>query len=272
MKIRIDQLLVEKGLAPSRERAQALIMVGLVLVNEIPVIKPGHKISEDAVIRVKGEDHPYVGRGGVKLAGALDHFKIDPSGKICADIGSSTGGFTDCLLQCGATKIYAVDVGTNQLAWKLRQDPHVVVLEKTHVKDLTLPLCKGESEGVEQLSTSPSPSFRQAASGQVQRGGDIPQLITIDCSFISLTHVLPEIARWAAPQATILALIKPQFEVGPDRIAKGGIVKDANAQQDAIARVEDCARHLGWENLGTTDSPITGTDGNREVFIALRVN
>ncbi len=242
MKIRIDQLLVEKKLAPSRERAQALIMAGHVLVNEVPIVKPGHKVDSEAVIRVKGEDHPYVGRGGVKLAGALDHFKITPAGKICADIGSSTGGFTDCLLQRGATKVYAVDVGTNQLAWKLRQDPRVVVMEKTHVKDLQ------------------SSHFPDAAS-----------LIVIDCSFISLTRVLPEIARWAAPQSTLIALIKPQFEVGPDRIGKGGIVRDDVAQQDAIAQVQRCATDLGWEELGVTDSPITGTDGNREYFIALRI-
>lgn len=241
-KRRIDQLLVEKHLAPSRERAQALIMAGHVLVNEIPVTKPGHKVDSEAAIRVKGEDHPYVGRGGVKLAGALDHFKIDPSQKICADIGSSTGGFTDCLLQRGAAKVYAVDVGTNQLAWKLRQDPRVVVMEKTHVKDLTLP--------------------------QGERG---ISLITIDCSFISLTRVLPEIARWVVSDTTIIALIKPQFEVGPQRIAKGGIVRDEVAQQEAIAQIQKCAEILHWQTLGVTDSPITGTDGNREYFIALQV-
>lgn len=241
-KIRVDQLLVEKGLAPSRERAQSLIMAGHVLVNDVPVTKSGHKVAPDAVIRVKGEDHPYVGRGGVKLAGALDYFKVDPTQKICADIGSSTGGFTDCLLQRGAAKIYAVDVGTNQLAWKLRQDPRVVVMEKTHVKDV-------------QASHFP----------------EAPSLIVIDCSFISLTRVLPEIARWVIPQATIVALIKPQFEVGPERIAKGGIVKDEAAQKDAVAQIQRCAETLGWSVLGVTDSPITGTDGNREYFIALHV-
>lgn len=240
MKIRIDQLLVEKQLAPSRERAQSLIMAGHVLVNEVPVTKPGHKVLAAAVIRVKGIDHPYVGRGGVKLAGALDFFQIDPAGKVCADIGSSTGGFTDCLLQRGAVKIYAVDVGTNQLAWKLRQDPRVVVMEKTHVKDL-------------HPSHFPEP----------------PSLIVIDCSFISLTRVLPEIVRWVAPNTTIVALIKPQFEVGPGRIAKGGIVKDDAAQKEAIAQVESCARTLQWDIMGLTASPITGTDGNREYFIAL---
>lgn len=240
MKIRIDQLLVEKQLAPSRERAQSLIMAGHVLVNEVPVTKPGHKVLADVVIRVKGIDHPYVGRGGLKIAGALDFFKIDPMGRVCADIGSSTGGFTDCLLQRGAVKVYAVDVGTNQLAWKLRQDPRVVVMEKTHVKDL-------------HPSHFPEP----------------PSLIVIDCSFISLTRVLPEIARWVSPNTTIVALIKPQFEVGPGRIAKGGIVKDDAAQKDAIAQVESCAQALHWDILGITDSPITGTDGNREYFIAL---
>lgn len=240
MKIRIDQLLVEQQLAPSRERAQSLIMAGHVLVNEVPVTKPGHKVLPDVVIRVKGIDHPYVGRGGVKLAGALDFFQIDPAGKVCADIGSSTGGFTDCLLQRGAVKIYAVDVGTNQLAWKLRQDPRVVVMEKTHVKDL-------------HPSHFPEP----------------PSLIVIDCSFISLTRVLPEIVRWVSPNTTIVALVKPQFEVGPGRIAKGGIVKDDAAQKDAIAQVESCARTLQWDIMGLTDSPITGTDGNREYFIAL---
>jgi 23S rRNA (cytidine1920-2'-O)/16S rRNA (cytidine1409-2'-O)-methyltransferase len=245
-KCRIDQLLVEKHLAPSRERAQSLIMAGHVLVNDVPVTKPGHKVAEDAVIRVKGEDHPYVGRGGVKLAGALDYFKIDPSQKICADIGSSTGGFTDCLLQRGAAKVYAVDVGTNQLAWKLRQDPRVVVMEKTHVKNLPLPVGEGWGEGV-------------------------PTLVTIDCSFISLTRVLPEIARWVMRGTTLIALIKPQFEVGPEKIGKGGIVKDASAQQHAIDAVFKCATELDWEIIGTCNSPITGTDGNREYFIALLV-
>ncbi len=239
MKTRIDMLLVEKHLAPSRERAQALIMAGHVLVNERPVTKPGHKVTQDAAIRVRGADHPYVGRGGVKLAHALDIFEISPAGKICADIGASTGGFTDCLLQRGAKKVYAVDVGTNQLAWKLRQDPRVVVMERTHVRDVVL---------------AESPSF-----------------ITIDCSFISLTRILPEIARWAAPGTTILALIKPQFEVGPDRIAKGGIVKDDHTRQDAIAQVRRCAEFLKWHIIGVIDSPITGADGNQEYFMAISV-
>ncbi|PIR20951.1 MAG: TlyA family rRNA (cytidine-2'-O)-methyltransferase [Deltaproteobacteria bacterium CG11_big_fil_rev_8_21_14_0_20_47_16] len=237
MKQRIDQLLVEKGLAPSRERAQSMIMAGLVLVNDVPVTKSGHKVAEDAVIRVKGHDHPYVGRGGVKLAGALDHFKINPKDTICADIGSSTGGFTDCLLQRGAAKVYAVDVGTNQLAWKLREDPRVVVMEKTHVKEL-------------QPSHFPN----------------APLLIVIDCSFISLARVLPELVRWVAPHATVLALIKPQFEVGPDKIGKGGIVKDDDAQKQAIDGVLSVAADLGWSLVGVCDSPITGTDGNREYF------
>lgn len=240
MKSRIDQLLVTQHLAPSRERAQSLIMAGQVLVNDVPVTKPGHKVPADAVIRVKGEDHPYVGRGGVKLAGALDHFQVDPTGEVCVDIGSSTGGFTDCLLQRGAAKIYAVDVGTNQLAWKLRQEPRVVVMEQTHVKEL-----------------------------QSSHFSEPPTLIVIDCSFISLTRVLPEIARWVSPHTTIIALIKPQFEVGPSRIAKGGIVKDDAAQQDAILHVQQCAEALRWQVIGTVDSPITGTDGNREYFIAL---
>lgn len=241
MKIRIDLLLVEKKLAPSRERAQALIMAGQVLVNDVPVTKSGHKVDSEAVVRVKGEDHPYVGRGGVKLAGALDHFKINPAGKVCADIGSSTGGFTDCLLQHGAARVYAVDVGTNQLAWKLRQYPRVVVMEKTHVKAL-----------------------------QAAHFSELPTLITIDCSFISLTRVLPEIARWVSPHTTIIALIKPQFEVGPRRIAKGGIVKDDAAQQDAILHVQQCAKSLHWQVIGVTDSSITGADGNHEYFIALK--
>lgn len=240
MKSRIDQLLVARHLAPSRERAQSLIMAGQVLVNDVPVTKPGHKVPADAVIRVKGEDHPFVGRGGVKLAGALDHFQINPAGAVCVDIGSSTGGFTDCLLQRGAARVYAVDVGTNQLAWKLRQDPRVVVMEKTHARDLQAALFSGP-----------------------------PSLITIDCSFISLTRVLPEVARWVSPHSTIVALIKPQFEVGPQRIARGGIVKDDAAQRDAILQVQQCAEALRWQVIGTVDSSITGTDGNREYFIAL---
>lgn len=242
MKIRIDQLLVEKQLAPSRERAQSLIMSGNVLVNEVPVTKPGHKVDTIATIRVKGEDHPYVGRGGIKLAHALDYFQIDPRDKICADIGASTGGFTDCLLQRGATQVYAVDVGHSQLAWKLRQDPRVINLEKTHVKGLHV--------------TSFTP---------------VPQLIVIDCSFISLTRVLPEIARWAAPQTTLIALVKPQFEVGRGNIGKGGIVKDDAARDTALVNVIQCAQGLGWQVLGSTPSPITGTDGNVEFLVAFFV-
>ncbi len=236
---RIDRLLVTRGLAPSRQRAQALLMAGLVLVDDRPVTKAGTRVATDAAIRLRGRDHGYVSRGGVKLAAALDAFAIDPSGRICADLGASTGGFTDCLLQRGAARVYAVDVGYGQLAWKLRQDPRVVVLERTNVRHL-----EGLPEPIE--------------------------LIVGDLSFISITRVLPAIAALCAPGAELVLLVKPQFEVGRGRLSKGGVVRDPALREAAVAAVLADAEAAGFAPLGELESPITGAkSGNIEYLIWL---
>jgi len=238
-KCRIDQLLVERGLTPTRARAQALIMAGCVLVNDRPATKAGQMVPHEVLLRIRGEDHPYVGRGGMKLAAALDAFNVHPEGKVCLDVGASTGGFTDCLLQRGAAKVYAVDVGYGQLAMKLRQDPRVVVIERTNI--------------------------RHIARDQLPEPFD---LVVIDVSFISLEIVLPAITPFLAPHGRIIALIKPQFEVGKDRVGKGGIVRDPAFHQHAIDRVLHAAEAIHLVHEGTIPSPVTGADGNRE-FLAL---
>ncbi len=239
-KERIDKLLVDRGLAPSRQRAQALLMAGLVLVDDQPVSKAGARVPLDAELRLKGEDHGYVSRGGVKLAGALDAFGVDPEGLVCADLGASTGGFTDCLLQRGAAKVYAVDVGYGQLAWKLRQDPRVVVLERTNVRHL---------EGL------PEPAA----------------LVVGDLSFISLKLVLPAIARLCAPGAQLVLLVKPQFEVGREQVGRRGLVRDADARAAAVRAVLEEATAQGFEALGDVESPIKGQkSGNTEHLVWLR--
>ncbi len=235
-KVRIDKLLVDRKLAPSRERAQALIMAGLVLVNNVPVTKAGQTVKEDAVIRIHGEDHPFVGRGGVKLEYALKEFKIEVKDKICADIGASTGGFTDCLLQHGAKKVYAIDVGYGQLAWKIRQDGRVVVMERQNVRDL------------EKLP-------------------DEIELCVIDVSFISLDKVFPHVDKFLDREGAVITLIKPQFEVGRGNVGKGGIVKDPKLHGECVKNVCNAATSLGWQVKGTTTSPIKGADGNVE-FLA----
>jgi len=241
-KQRLDKLLVERGLAPSREKAQALIMAGQVVVGDHVVDKAGQQVACDADIRIKGEVLPYVGRGGLKLRKALDEFGVDVSGVVALDVGASTGGFTDCLLQAGASKVFAVDVGHNQLAWKLRQDPRVISLEKTNIRYL-LP---------EQLD-------------------GVPDLAVIDASFISLSKVLPATVTLVRPGAAIIALIKPQFEVGKAEVGKGGIVRDPLAHEKAIEGVRQVAAELGLSVAGLCDSPILGADGNREFLILLYV-
>jgi len=238
-KVRIDRLLVELGLAPSRERAQSLIMAGVVLVDDFPVTKSGHMVSPDAEIRIRGEDHPYVSRGGVKLARALEEFKLDVRGFVCLDVGASTGGFTDCLLQNGATKVYAVDVGYGQLAMRLREDPRVVVIDRQNIR-----------------SIKPD-----------QLPGDL-DLIVIDVSFISLELVLPSVVNFLKRGGAVVALIKPQFEVGRDLVGKGGIVKDPASHRLAVDKIIRAARLVGLMHHGTTESPILGTKGNKE-FLAL---
>lgn len=211
-------------------------MSGHVLVNDVPVTKPGQLVDTEADIRIRGEEHPFVGRGGVKLSHAIKEFGIDVRGRICMDVGASTGGFTDCLLQNGAEKIYAIDVGYGQLDWKIRSDPKVVVMERTNIRELSsLP---------EDIS-----------------------LAVIDVSFISLTKVFPHIDVLLKKGGDIVALIKPQFEAGKDKVGKGGIVRDDDVRKECIDNVCGSAERLGWTRKGLTTSPITGADGNVE-FLA----
>jgi len=239
-RIRVDKLLVERGLAPSRQRAQAMLMAGLVLVDDRPVTKAGAQVRSDARLRVKGPDHPYVSRGGLKLEAALETFDVDPTGRICADLGASTGGFTDCLLQRGAARVYAIDVGYGQLAWRLRQDPRVVTMERTNARHL---------DGL------PEPA----------------SLVVGDLSFISLTLILPAIARLAAPAADCVLLVKPQFEVGRASVSRGGVVRDASARRAAIDAVLAEASSRGFTPRGDRPSPIAGAkSGNIEHLIWLR--
>jgi 23S rRNA (cytidine1920-2'-O)/16S rRNA (cytidine1409-2'-O)-methyltransferase len=239
-KIRIDQLLVERGLVESRARGQALILAGLVLVGTRKVVKAGELVASDAEVVVKGRDHPWVSRGGVKLAHGLAHFGIDPAGVVAMDVGSSTGGFTDVLLSGGAVRVYAVDSGTNQLAWKLRSDPRVVVLEQLSARLLT-------AEHVPE-----------------DVGG-----IVCDASFISLAKVLEVPLGFAAAGCWLVALVKPQFEAGRGEVGKGGVVRDEAVQARVCA---DAAAWLagqdGWRVLGLVESPITGPEGNREWLLA----
>jgi 23S rRNA (cytidine1920-2'-O)/16S rRNA (cytidine1409-2'-O)-methyltransferase len=243
-KTRLDLALVERGLAESRTKAQALILAGLVFSGERRLDKPGLPVAPDQSLEVRGQAHPWVSRGGVKLAHALDRFGIDPAGGVWLDLGASTGGFTDVLLARGAAKVYAVDVGHGQLAWKLRQDPRVVVLERTNARYLS------QQEVPEPVDG-----------------------IVCDVSFIGLEVVLPAPLALAAPRARLVALIKPQFEVGPAEVGKGGIVRDPDLHRRVCARVADwLGRQAGWRVLGVIDSPIAGADGNREFLIAAERN
>jgi 23S rRNA (cytidine1920-2'-O)/16S rRNA (cytidine1409-2'-O)-methyltransferase len=241
-KQRADQLLVARGLAESRTRAQALIMAGVVFSGERKLAKSGDLLAEDALLEVRGKDHPWVGRGGLKLDHALTHFRLDVKGRVALDLGASTGGFTDVLLAHGAAKVYAVDVGHGQLAWKLRQDARVVVLEKTNVRDLDSALIP-EPVGV----------------------------ITADLSFIGLKTALPAALALAAPGALLVALVKPQFEAGREHVGKGGIVTDPAVHEAVCRDIETwLADRPGWQVLGLTESPVTGADGNREFLIAAK--
>ena len=240
-KQRIDQLLVSRGLAESRARAQALVMAGLVFVGDRRVDKSGQQVAEDAELVVKGRDHPWVSRGGVKLAHAIDHFGVDPAGAVAMDIGSSTGGFTDVLLQRGAEHVFAVDSGTNQLAWKLRQDPRVTVLEQTSARILT----------PEQIDRPCS-------------------WIVCDASFISLAKVLERPLELAAPDCRLVALIKPQFEVGREEVGKGGVVRDPALHARVCDEVRAWLEGSGWAIDGIVESPITGPEGNIEFLVAAR--
>ena len=240
-KQRIDQLLVSRGLAESRARAQALIMAGLVFVGTRKVDKSGQQVAEDAEITVKGRDHPWVSRGGIKLSAAIEHFGLDPAGAVAMDIGSSTGGFTDVLLQNGAAHVFAVDSGTNQLAWKLRQDPRVTVLEQTSARVLT--------------------------PEQIDRPCD---WVVCDASFIGLAKVLERPLELAAPDCRLVALIKPQFEVGREEVGKGGVVRDPALHARVCDQVRGWLESSGWTVDGIVESPITGPEGNVEFLISAR--
>ena len=240
-KKRLDQLLVERGLATSRTRAQALVMAGLVFSGESKLAKSGQTLAEDAPVEVRGRDHPWVSRGGIKLAHALDAFALDPAGATAMDIGSSTGGFTDVLLQRGAARVFAVDSGTNQLAWGLRQDPRVAVLEQTSARVLT-------------------PAEIDAPCGWV----------VCDASFIGLAKVLERPLALAAPDCRLVALIKPQFEVGREEVGKGGVVRNSALHQRVCDDVREWLEGSGWIVDGLSTSPITGPEGNVEFLIAAR--
>ena len=239
-KTRLDVALVERGLADTRAAAQRLVMAGLVFSNERRLDKAGHGVDADTPIDVRGQPHPYVSRGGLKLEKALDHFAIPVDGRIALDVGASTGGFTDCLLQRGAAKVYAVDVGTNQLAWKLRGDTRVVSMEKTNIRAVT-------------RAAIPEPI----------------ELIVCDASFIGLRTALPAALALATQGAHLVALIKPQFEVGNGRVGKGGIVREPELHQEVCDTIQTwLGEQPGWRVLGVTESPITGAEGNKEFLIA----
>lgn len=242
-KQRLDILLVEKGLAESREKAQALIMAGLVFTKDQKLTKAGHRIDITSQLSIKGKDHPYVSRGGVKLAGALDHFPVlDPNGIVAIDVGASTGGFTDVLLRRGASRVYAVDVGHGQLDWSLRNDDRVIVLERTNARYLTT---KHIPEPVD--------------------------MVVCDASFISLTKVLPASLELAKPGGMLAALIKPQFEVGRGQVGKGGVVRDAELHQAVQTDIANWLTNIiGWQVIGIIESSITGPEGNREFIIAAK--
>jgi len=244
VKVRLDKLLVDRGLAASRERAQALILAGKVLVADQKLEKVGAQVEQDSPIRLLGKDLQYVSRGGLKLERALDHWQIDVTNKVCLDVGASTGGFTDCLLQRGAARVIAVDTGYGQMDYKLRQNPRVRLLEKTNARYLT----------------------RESI-------GESVNFIAMDVSFISATLVLPAVIGAAFPEPAdrcgrqIVVLVKPQFEAGREAVGKGGIVRDANAQQAAVERVRAALRDLGALRTDVIESPILGAEGNREFLL-----
>lgn len=238
---RLDQLLVTRGLFPSREQARRAVMAGIVTVAGQRVDKPGTAVAEEAALEVVGAKEPYVSRGGRKLAAALDHFALDPSGWVCLDVGASTGGFTHCLLERGASRVYAADVGTGQLDWTLRQDERVVVMEGINARYM-------------EADTLPERC----------------DLITLDLSFISLVKVVPAVLPLLAPGGWLLALIKPQFEVGKGQVGKGGVVRDEGLRQRVVAERCDNLASLGLEEVGIVDSEVVGAKGNQETFALFR--
>lgn len=241
-KVRLDALLVERGLAPTRQKAQALVLAGRVRVGGQVVDKPGKLVASDAQVTVEAPEHPWVSRGGVKLAGALEFFGVSPEGKRCLDVGASTGGFTHVLLARGAREVVAVDVGKGQLDWSLRQDPRVKVVEGINARYL-------QPEDV---------------------GGGCFELVTVDVSFISVTLVLPRLVPLLAPEGLLCVLVKPQFEVGKGRVGKGGVVRDPQLREAAIQRVITEAQALGLEVVSRCPSPLSGPAGNLEEFLLLK--
>lgn len=237
-KIRLDVLVHERGLADSRQKAQALILAGKVLVNGQPASKAGSSVSADATVTLAGQAIPYVGRGGLKLAAALEHWKIEVDGVVALDIGSSTGGFTDCLLQNGAIRVHAVDSGTNQLDWKLRSDPRVHVLENTNARHLL---------------------FAQI--------GELADFVCMDVSFISVKLILPAIAPLCKPGAQLVLLIKPQFEAGREQVGKGGIVRDQAVRDAVVADISQAVADVGFQVVGVIPCPVLGAEGNQEYLL-----
>jgi 23S rRNA (cytidine1920-2'-O)/16S rRNA (cytidine1409-2'-O)-methyltransferase len=270
-KIRVDLLLVERGLVPSRERARALILAGRVLVGEQKVEKAGATVPEDAPIRLLGDDQPYVSRGGLKLAAALAHWQIAVQGRACLDVGASTGGFTDCLLQAGAAQVTAVDTGFGQIAMKLRSDPRVRLLERTNARFLepgSLAIkAKNKFDQMKDTDFSPYISTANRTGALAPEGTLDLTLLVMDVSFISATLLLEPVFAAAPSLTEAVVLVKPQFEAGRGHIGKGGIVRDPEAHQLAIDRVADCLRSLGWQVVETIPSPITGAEGNREFLL-----
>ena len=238
---RLDKLLVDKGFVQSRERAKTIILAGTVVVDDRVVDKAGTLVERNSRVRVKDRDHSYVSRGGPKLEGALQAFQVDPLGKVAMDIGASTGGFTDCLLQKGVEKVYAVDVGYGQLAWKLRQDPRVVNLERRNIRYL-----------------------------KPQEIGDKVDLVVIDTSFISVEKFLPNLLPMIQDGGEIVALLKPQFEVGKGEVGKGGVVKDKRKHRQVLDRISRFSESIGLKVKGTIESPLLGPKGNKEFFIYLQ--
>lgn len=262
-KERLDKILVDKGLVKSREQGKSLIMTGNVLVDGEKITKAGTLIPQKAKIEVKKETLPYVSRGGLKLQGAIEHFNINVRNKICLDIGASTGGFTDCLLQNGARLVYAVDVGYGQLDWKLRQDKRVINIEKVNVRYLNQSnFLKIIESKIEQISTL------KFTIGHLQQL--LPDIGTIDVSFISLEKVLPQVFELTKPQAEIIVLIKPQFEAGRNKIGKGGVVRDKQVHQEVIEKVRKLSKNIGLTEIGTIPSPIIGPAGNIEYLMYLK--
>ncbi len=240
-KERIDQLLVNRNFFTTRERAKAAIMAGIVFIDDEKIDKPGTKVNVEANIRVKGDIHPFVSRGGLKLLRAIEVFNLDLNQRVMMDIGSSTGGFTDCALQHGAAKVYAIDVGYGQLAWSLRNDPRVVVMERTN--------------------------FRYLTPDDIQ--GERTDFVSIDVSFISLKLILPNLCNFLSPGAEVIALVKPQFEAGKDQVGKNGIVRDAKIHVNVIEKILQTAKDLDFIPTGLTYSPIQGGEGNIEFLLYL---